>query len=86
MLYDLGGFGDTHLGAKGDELQNVIFKRIYFGRLKEAYLALLEHLRYSIRRQTTSIAGMSSTLSDKIAEHGTVVLPFRYVDCTKSLR
>ena len=60
-------------------------KTHYIGKIKEACLALLEHLRYSIRRQTTSI-GMSSALSDEITEHGAIILPFRYVDCPESLR
>jgi hypothetical protein len=54
-------------------------------KLKETYLALLEHLFYSIRWQTTSI-GMSSALSDEITEHGAIILPFHYVDCPESLR
>lgn len=81
----VGWVRDTHLGAKGNELQNVIFKDIYFGKLKEAYLALLEHLCYSIRRQTPSIS-MSSALSDEITEDGAIVLPFRSVDCPESPR
>lgn len=62
----------------------MVFKAIYIGKLEEAYLALLEHLRYSIRRQTTSV-GVSSALFNEIPEHGAIILPFRYVDCPESL-
>lgn len=52
---------------------------------KKAHLALLEHLHDSIRRQTTPV-WPPSALPDKITEHGTVILSFRYVDGPKSLR
>lgn len=62
-----------------------LFKGTYFGKLKEIYLALLEHLFYSIRRQTTSI-DVSSALSDEITKHGAIILPFENVDFPESLR
>jgi hypothetical protein len=86
MLCNSREFGTHTLEQKGMNCRMGDLKAyILEGSLKAAYLALLEHLRYGIRRQTTSI-GMSSALSNEIAEHGAIILPFRNVDCPKFLR
>lgn len=56
-----------------------------FGKTKEAYLALVEHLCDGIRWQATSVCPQP-TLPDEMSKHRAIVLPFRRVDRPESLR